>query len=115
MSTRTFVKPKFVTQLPSDSVETPVRSGNQRYWEISDILRSRPGQWARVAVEATYYNTVASAIRNGGALAFKPAGSFEAKRFVRTLSKDERQEFEDQGRHVEKVAEVYARYVGEEA
>lgn len=115
MSRAEFPKPKFVAQLPTSSPETPIRSGNQRYWEIADVLRSAPGRWALIAVEDAWDNTVGTTIRNGSALAFKPAGSFEAKRFVRSLSKQEREEELSRGRHVEKVADVYARYVGEEA
>lgn len=114
MSRAEFPKPKFVAQPPSESsAEVPVRSGNQRYWDISDVLRSQPGRWALIAVENTWDNTVGTTIRKGLALAFKPVGAFEAKRFIRVLPREEREEYLSRGLRIEKVAEVYARYVGE--
>ena len=115
MSSAMFPKPKFVTQLPTGSPESPIRTGKQHYWGIADVLRAAPGRWALIAVEDTWDNTVGTTIRKGLALAFKPAGAFEAKRFIRVLSEQEREDELSRGRHVEKVAEVYARYVGEEA
>lgn len=113
MSRTEFPKPKFVAHLPEGNVEVPIRGGRQEYWEIADLLKTRPGVWARVAFERDYENVIGTAIRTGGALAFKPAGSFEAKRFLRPITREEREEYFPMLPGMDRVAEVYARYVGE--
>jgi hypothetical protein len=73
--------------------------GAKRHAEVAAQLKSRPGEWARVAAfdKDTRSRTYAHYIRRGGLAAYRPDGSFEA--VSRTVDGEYR---------------VYARYVGGE-
>lgn len=69
--------------------------GTDKYDALTEQLKSRPGQWARVPEHLVSKPlALASSIRYGKTKAFQPEGSFEASA---------RGEF------------VYARYVGDDA
>lgn len=44
--------------------------------EVARKLRDRPGDWARVGI---YARSVASHVRSGRIVAFRPAGAYEAR------------------------------------
>jgi len=77
--------------------EDPPDGAVYQWDEIADALRDRPGEWALIVEPASVSltTTLAYQIRNGYRPAFQPAGSFQAKAYVK--SGDLR---------------VYARYVG---
>lgn len=66
-------------------------------WDpVAAALKSRPGKWARIVENGP--TGIASVIRGGGLVCFRPKGSFETR----------------VGNYTERwIADVYARYVGE--
>lgn len=56
--------------------QDPPADGRSRWAEVANALRARPGQWALVASGAS--SSLATQIRSGRRVAFRPARSFEA-------------------------------------
>lgn len=84
----------FVAKLPPGG---PRSERGERAWvEEAKALRNRPGDWARITEKSTVFGAtqMASYIRRGHLLAFRPAGRYEA---------------------THRGTVVYARYVGGDA
>ncbi len=91
-----------VTAIEFQSLPQPRRRNNtpaMRFTAAAEMLRARPGQWARVQKrdKRAHAATAAYQINRGLLAAFRPAGSFEAA-----------------SRTVDGEYLVYARYVGHE-
>ena len=80
------------------AANTRGRQGSPDHAEIATELESSPGRWAFLGAANP---TLASNIRNGTLLAYRPKGTFEA------VARDNRKD--DNGKT---VADIYARYVG---
>jgi hypothetical protein len=86
--------------MPVEWTQPPKVARSKTAWdEVADQLRSRPGEWARVARAVS--PATATAIKNGIIVAFRPPGTFDATTGERDKAKNR--------------CDVYARFVGDEA
>lgn len=56
-----------------------------RWAPVADACRARPGEWATPDFHVRHARSMASLIKAGRLVAFRPAGSFEAKQVAGRL------------------------------
>lgn len=67
-----FTKPEW----SDPPTQTRGRAVSEKWQAVADELRSHPGQWAKIAENAS--PSIASSINKGGYRSFRPKGSFQA-------------------------------------